>query len=127
MRIAYDCAKCPAYCCSYDEIELKELDIRRLSSHLGLDREAFLKKFTKSGEKLPVLRHHKDDIYGSVCTFLHPDTRRCTVYDARPGVCRAYPDRPRCGYYDFLSWEREFQGDETSLPLSKETWSRPIS
>jgi hypothetical protein len=33
------------------------------------------------------------------------------VYEARPGVCRKYPDTPRCGYYDFLTFEREQQGD----------------
>jgi hypothetical protein len=26
-------------------------------------------------------------------------------------VCRAYPDTSRCGYYDFLKFEREQQGD----------------
>lgn len=127
MRIAYDCAKCPAYCCSYDEIELKELDIRRLAAHFGVEREVFLDRYTKHGDKFLVLRHHKDDIYGSVCTFFDSDKRRCTVYEARPNVCRTYPDRPRCGYYDFLSWERDFQGDDTALPLSKETWSPPVS
>ena len=121
-RSTYDCSKCPAYCCSYDQIELKELDIRRLAKHLDLDREVFLKRYTKQGDELPILRHHKDKLYGTTCVFLDSKTRRCTVYEARPNVCRTYPDRPRCGYYDFLSWEREFQDDETSLPLSSESW-----
>jgi uncharacterized protein len=125
-RSTYDCSKCPAYCCSYDQIELKELDIRRLAKHLDLDREVFLKRYTKQGDELPILRHHKDKLFGSTCVFLDSKTRRCTVYDARPNVCRTYPDRPRCGYYDFLSWERDFQDDETSLPLSSESW-RPRS
>lgn len=125
-RSTYDCSKCPAYCCSYDQIELKELDIRRLAKHLDLDREVFLKRYTKQGDELPILRHHKDKLFGSACVFLDSKTRRCTVYDARPNVCRTYPDRPRCGYYDFLSWERDFQDDETSLPLSSESW-RPRS
>jgi Fe-S-cluster containining protein len=125
-RSTYDCSKCPAYCCSYDQIELKELDIRRLAKHLDLDREVFLKRYTKQGDELPILRHHKDKLFGSTCVFLDSKTRRCTVYEARPNVCRTYPDRPRCGYYDFLSWERDFQDDETSLPLSSESW-RPRS
>ncbi len=122
VRSTYDCSKCPAYCCSYDQIELKELDIRRLAKHLDLDREVFLKRYTKQGDELPILRHHKDKLYGSTCVFLDSKTRRCTVYEARPNVCRTYPDRPRCGYYDFLSWEREFQDDETALPLSSQSW-----
>ncbi|HUJ16109.1 MAG TPA: YkgJ family cysteine cluster protein [Thermoanaerobaculia bacterium] len=123
MPSSYDCTKCPAYCCSYDEIEVKAFDVRRLASHLGIDREAFLERFTKSARgPLPVLRHQRDRIYKSVCVFLDTKTRRCTVYDARPEVCRTYPDRPRCGYWDFLSWEREFQDDESSLPMSSKSW-----
>jgi len=119
----YDCSKCPAYCCSYDEIELKERDIIRLAKHLRLDGNTFMERYTKLGKAYPVLRHHRDEIFGSVCVFLDRETRRCTVYDARPGVCRDYPDRPRCGYWDFLSWEREFQNDEESLPLSRLNWT----
>ena len=123
MAPPYDCSKCPAYCCSYKEIELKERDVRRLAKHLHLDRQTFLRRFTKKGERLPILRHHRDRIFGSVCIFLDRQTRRCTVYEARPNVCRVYPDRPRCGYYDFLMWERDFQGDESQLPLSRLTWT----
>jgi len=122
VRPPYDCTKCPAYCCSYDQIEVKELDVRRLTKHLEIDRETFLERYTKQGDELPILRHQKDKYYGSVCVFLDQKTRRCTVYEARPNVCRVYPDRPRCGYYDFLTWERDFQGDEASLPMSSHTW-----
>ena len=43
--------------------------------------------------------------------LLDQEKRRCTVYEARPGVCRKYPDSNRCGYYDFLKFEREAQDD----------------
>jgi Fe-S-cluster containining protein len=46
------------------------------------------------------------------------EKRRCTVYEARPGVCRKYPDSPRCGYYDFLIFEREQQGDPDFIALT---------
>ena len=69
MLPPYDCSKCPAYCCSYQDIELKERDISRLMKHLELDRETFMRRFTKSGDVLPVLRHHRDDIFDSVCVF----------------------------------------------------------
>ena len=42
----------------------------------------------------------------------HRETRRCTIYEARPGACRDYPNGSSCGYYDFLKFEREHQGDE---------------
>lgn len=119
MAPLYDCSKCPAYCCSYDKINVDKRDINRLAKHFGIDPETAAKRFTKSSDDGPVLRHQKDKIYGSVCTFLDVKTRRCTIYEARPGVCHEYPDRPRCGYYEFLKWEREFQDDPTFVPLKQ--------
>lgn len=115
----YDCSKCPAYCCSYDRIVLEKSDIRKLARHFHLDAEAFTKKYTRVVEEERVLRHHSDDIYGSVCVFLDRKTRRCTVYHARPDVCHEYPDRPRCGYYDFLKWERRHQDDPDFIPMRR--------
>ncbi len=119
MAPLYDCSKCPAYCCSYERIIVNQRDVKRLARHFEIDPQTAAKRFTKvvSGEQ--VLRHQKDEIYGSVCMFLDVKTRRCTVYEARPGVCREYPDRPRCGYYEFLRWEREFQDDEKFVPLKR--------
>ena len=44
------------------------------------------------------------------------ETRRCTVYEARPEVCRAYPGGSHCGYYNFLSFERRVQEDPDHIP-----------
>ena len=41
-----------------------------------------------------------------------------TIYEARPGVCRKYPDSTHCGYYDFLKFEREQQGDEEIVAMT---------
>jgi Fe-S-cluster containining protein len=113
----YDCLKCPAYCCSYERIIVENKDLRRLAKHFDIDVETARRRFTKVREGEQVLRHPKDKIYGSVCMFLDTRTRRCTIYDARPGVCHEYPDKPRCGYYDFLRWERTHQEDEQFIPL----------
>jgi Fe-S-cluster containining protein len=51
-----------------------------------------------------------------VCRFFDRDERRCTVYDARPNVCRRYPYGKTCGYYNFLKFEREHQGDDEFIP-----------
>jgi uncharacterized protein len=115
----YDCLKCPAYCCSYERISVGVRDIKRLARHFGIDAETARKRFTKTKEGEQVLRHQKDRIYGTVCMFLDIKTRRCTIYEARPGVCHEYPDQPRCGYYEFLSWERSHQEDEDFIPLTK--------
>jgi uncharacterized protein len=116
---SYDCSKCPAYCCSYDKIVVNKRDLNRLAKHFDLDPEIARKRFTKTVGKEQVLRHQKDKIYGSVCMFLDTKARRCTIYNARPGVCREYPEFSRCGYYDFLKWERIQQQDEEFVPLKK--------
>jgi len=112
----YDCAKCPAYCCSYERISVTKWDLKRLARHFGVDLDVATRRFTKIVEGEVVLRHQKDDIYGTVCMFLDIKTRRCTIYAARPGVCHEYPDKPRCGYYDFLRWERTHQDDPEFIP-----------
>ncbi|MEO8034862.1 MAG: YkgJ family cysteine cluster protein [Acidobacteriota bacterium] len=119
MPANYDCLKCPAYCCSYDRIIVTKADLNRLARHFGVEPEVARRRFTKTVEGEQVLRHQKDEIYGSICMFLDLKTRRCTIYEGRPGVCHEYPDKARCGYYDFLRWERRQQDDENFIPLRK--------
>ena len=115
--VRYDCSKCPGYCCSYPRIEVKDRDVARLARHFGLEHAEAEKRFTRlyePGER--VLKHRKDDVYGSICRFFDTALRRCTVYEARPGVCREYPNGNRCGYYDFLKFERKHQDDPDFIP-----------
>jgi hypothetical protein len=113
VRLQYDCAKCPGYCCTYTDIEIGKRDIARLAKHFGLDFATAEQRFTKPHRKTgaPLLRHRADKIFQTACMFLDLEKRRCTIYAARPGVCRKFPDSRRCGYYDFLKFEREQQGD----------------
>mgnify|MGYP006266183511 CR=1 FL=1 len=113
IKTHYDCLKCPAYCCSYEHIPATAADIKRLAAHFGLSAEEARRKFTKKGddENPRVMRHKADEHYGSVCRFLDSETRNCTIYDARPQICRDFPNRKRCGYYEFLLHERETQED----------------
>ena len=119
-RPQYDCSKCPGYCCSYPRIEVSDADLRRLAKHFSLSFELAEQRFTRvwrSDEGFErVLRHQKDSIFGTICRFFDTDARRCTIYKARPGVCREYPDRPKCGYYDFLKFERRHQDDPDFIP-----------
>jgi len=112
-RPKYSCLKCPGYCCSYAEIEITGRDIARLARHFGIDFDRAVERFTKydRAKGIFMLRHRKDHIFESTCALFDQDQRRCTVYEARPGVCRQYPDSTRCGYYDFLTFERQQQGD----------------
>ena len=120
VRNQYSCSKCPAYCCSYPEIEVPTRDIERLPKHFGLPYAVAEERFTKydAKEKVRELRHRQDRIFTSVCMLLDQKTRRCTVYEARPAVCREYPDTKRCGYYEFLKFERAQQDDPKFIALT---------
>jgi Fe-S-cluster containining protein len=122
IRIQFDCSKCPGYCCSYPRIEVKAADVKRLARHFDIEVEEAERRFTRtyrSDEGVErILRHQKDEVYGSICRFFDTDARRCTVYAARPAVCREYPGGRKCGYYDFLKFERKHQDDPEFIPLS---------
>ena len=116
----YNCLKCPGYCCSHGRIAVSDFDIQRLARHFELTEAQAKERFTylyrsADGDE-QVLRHHQDHIYASVCRFFDRDQRRCTVYEARPNVCRRYPYGKVCGYYNFLKFEREHQGDDEFIP-----------
>lgn len=122
-RVYFDCSKCPAYCCSiYERVAVNKRDINRLAKHFGVSVETATKRYTKmhSGER--VLRRKKDTIFEETCQFLNEETRGCGIYHARPAVCREYPDRSRCSYYDLLQFERRQQDDPNVLPLVQITF-----
>jgi Fe-S-cluster containining protein len=112
-RKRYNCLKCPAYCCSYAHIPVTESDVDRLADHFSLSPETARRRFTKAGdeENPRVLRHKSDTHFTTICRFVDSETRNCTVYEARPEICRDFPAQNRCGYYDFLSFERVVQED----------------
>lgn len=113
-KLKYDCLKCPAYCCSYEHIPVTDKDLKRLAKYFDLEVETARRKFTKKGdaETPRVLRHQEDEHFDTICRFIDTETRNCTIYEARPDICRDFPTQKRCGYYDFLTFEREVQEDE---------------
>jgi hypothetical protein len=113
LPVLYNCAKCPAFCCTYPRVPVTAKDVERLARRFGVSPEVAARRYTKAGPEKGerVLRHRQDVIFQSACRFLHPEHRRCTVYEHRPHACRAYPGTGRCGYYDFLSAERRRQED----------------
>lgn len=119
-RVNYCCEKCPSYCCTYSGIEITRRDIARLARHFDIDYARAEQRFTKPDGKgkARLLRHRQDTIFETACVLFDQEKRRCSVYEARPGVCRKYPDGARCGYYDFLMFEREQQGDEGYIALT---------
>ena len=118
----YSCKNCPGYCCSYPLIVLDRRDVERLAKHFNLSYEVAEKRFTRPawGRKW-AMRRKKDKYYGRICRFFDTEKRQCTVYKARPSVCRSFPGGGRCGYYDFLMFERRAQDDPEFVALTDNT------
>jgi len=114
----YNCAKCPAYCCTYPRIKVTDADIKRLAKGLGKPVAYVREKYTKHVDGERVLRHKQDEIFETSCKFLDSETRQCTVYEHRPRICRSFPGTVRCGYYDFLTFERRAQDDPEYVALT---------
>lgn len=124
-RSYFNCDKCPAYCCAiYDRVQVTKRDIKRLAKHFGVTVETATHRFTRRWVKEQVLRRKKDPILGKSCHFLDPTTRKCTIYHARPAVCRQFPLTKRCGYYDLLTFERRQQDDFEVLPIVQITFKK---
>ncbi|EYF03921.1 YkgJ family cysteine cluster protein [Chondromyces apiculatus] len=125
-RIHYDCTKCPAFCCSiYERVVVTQRDVKRLARHFELTHEEAERRFTKRNGDERILRRQKDPLLGQTCRFLDLETRGCTIYHARPQICREYPGRTRCGYYDILQFERATQEDDSVLPLIQLRFLKP--
>ena len=109
----YNCLKCVGYCCTYTHIPATRRDIKRLAKYHGVSEKQAERKFTKKGDKENprVMRHEDDKHFGTACMFLDQKKRVCTIYEGRPQICRDFPTQSRCGYYEFLKFEREVQDD----------------
>jgi uncharacterized protein len=117
----YNCSKCPGYCCSYPVIGITKNDLKRLAKYFGLSFRKAKAKYTVPREDEKYTMRRKADVhFGRVCQFFDTDARRCTIYEARPSTCRTYPGG-RCGYYDFLMFERNIQDDKEHVAG---TWNK---
>lgn len=80
-----DCTQC-ANCCKVATVQLSERDVQRLAKHLRIPPVRFLAGYAaESAEEGMILR--RDAKFG--CVFL--SGTECTVYDARPDICRRFP------------------------------------
>lgn len=110
----YNCSKCPGYCCSYHIIPVTRRDLERLAKYFKISISKAKAKFVTKGDGEDggefKMRRKADDHFGRICRFFDTEKRCCTIYKARPAICRDYPTG-RCGYYDFLTNERRTQED----------------
>ena len=95
LRVLFSCSKCPAYCCSYDRVDVTRRDLLRIAKHFGISYKQAERRHTKPSIDGPILRHKKDHIFRKVCAFLDTENRQCTIYDARPAVCRTWRKHER--------------------------------
>lgn len=82
------CLKCGGCCRGFPYVALSADERERLSAHTGLDVSVFAESDRKD-EPGHFLKFQKS---GS-CIFLKEEVGRfiCSVYEARPAICRAYP------------------------------------
>ena len=102
------CDTCVANCCTMP-VEVKLSDLVRLGIVEAFEAEHedpknIAKRLTKA--RLISRFNNKYGIFtlaqraNGDCHFLHPQTRRCTVYEQRPNTCRKHPEQvgPKPGY-----------------------------
>jgi len=89
-----DCLEC-ANCCKTTSPIFRDVDIERLSAHLGMKSVDFIAKY---------LHLDADEDYvlnSSPCPFLGEDLY-CSVYESRPKACREYPHTDRKNMHQIL-------------------------
>jgi len=82
-----DCLKC-ANCCKTTSPIFRDVDIRRISSHLRMTQANFIKQYLKMDEDSDYV------LQQSPCHFLLDDNT-CSIYAVRPLACREYPHTDR--------------------------------
>lgn len=118
-KTAYDCSKCPGYCCSYPVIQVTKRDAERIARFFGITLAQAERRFFRADHGyVRLMKRQKDEHFGRICQFFDTDERNCTIYEARPSTCRTFPGKT-CGYWDFLQFERAGQKDNDYVSI---TW-----
>lgn len=120
----YNCNDCVAYCCGYPIIEVKPPDIRRLARHFGVSPEQAKADWTEQeNNRVRKLKQREDKKVGApTCIFLNQKTRQCSVYYARPQICRDHPG-DRCEWYDRQLFESIANGGRRVIQLKAMPWT----
>lgn len=82
-----DCLQC-ANCCKTTSPIFRDVDIDRISKHLGVRPSLFTEKY------LHIDEDHDWVLNQAPCPFLGEDNY-CSIYDVRPKACREYPHTDR--------------------------------
>ena len=80
-----DCTVC-ANCCRIATVKLQDRDVEKLSKFLRVKPQQFIRDYTmESEEEGRILKRAEGG-----CVFL--SGTECTVYEARPAACQAFPN-----------------------------------
>lgn len=100
------CDSCMGGCCSLP-VEVRIDDLIRLGVADEFERDEPLKLLARRLQKQGTVQrlNQKSGVFtlsqrsNGDCLFLHPHSRRCTVYEQRPDTCRNHPQvGPRPGF-----------------------------
>lgn len=94
-----DCLDC-ANCCKTTSPIFRDVDIKRLSSHLKMQEVDFINQY------LELDNEHDYVLKSSPCVFLQDDNK-CSVYEYRPLACREYPHTNRKKMHQILPLTRK--------------------
>jgi hypothetical protein len=86
--LRFECTQCGDCCTGAPGyVWMTVAEIERLAAHLGMDRDAFGKRYLRRiGRRYSLIEKANGD-----CVFWN---RGCTVYAARPDQCRTFPFWP---------------------------------
>jgi Fe-S-cluster containining protein len=120
---------CFTQCCRQLELALTPYDVLRLKKATGLTSSVFLDRYViieKEEDLFPRLYLTMVDDGRESCVFVAPNG--CTVYENRPGACRAYPTgratSRREGEFFVLLQEEHCRGFQQSRQQTPRQYSR---
>lgn len=88
----FECAMCGQCCANQDLIQLTSYELFRMAEHLNVLPADFFNRYcTIEATSLNPMLHMYLKTVGQRCPFL--DGKLCSVHQARPYACRAYPKR----------------------------------
>ena len=86
--LRFECTQCGA-CCSGEpgHVWVNQEEIVALAKEMELTEAEFREQYVrKVGARYSLIEHDNGD-----CVFLDPQSRGCTLYEARPIQCRTWP------------------------------------
>lgn len=83
---SFTCRRCGHCCHGRGGIVVGQRDLPRLLAYFKMEKEEFLQKYTEEFDGKPTLITGDDEY-----CFFFKEGAGCTIHEARPDVCRAWP------------------------------------